>query len=440
MGIGRIARRTFLLGSAAVAGGVAVGFYTYRRPYTNPLLKTARGDEAVFNPYVKIGTDNRIVIVVPRSEMGQGVHTTLAVLVAEELNCPPDKIHVEQGPASWAYYNSAGMADGGPFAKFDTGFAAETARGLFGAMGKMLGLQMTGGSSSTTDAYVKMREAGAAARLLLLQAAAEEFGKPAQALEARDGMIVDPASGRSLPFGLLAARAAKLDPPASIELKKPEQWRWLGKPQPRVDIPAKVTGAAIFGIDVDLPGMLHATVRMNPNLGGAIRSHDASEALKMPGVLKVIEIGNGVAIIADNTWRAFKAAEAVKIDWAPANYPQSTEAIFSVIEKRAGFGEGFAFRNDGDVAEMFKVARPEDVIEAEYRAPFLAHACMEPMNATAQWKDGRLDIWVPTQAPTLVQTIAAREFGIGSQDANVHVTFLGGGFGRRLETDYALYA
>src|SRR5579883_1750434 len=180
MGIGRIARRTFLLGSAAVAGGVAVGFYTYRRPYTNPLLKTARGDEAVFNPYVKIGTDNRIVIVVPRSEMGQGVHTTLAVLVAEELNCPPDKIHVEQGPASWAYYNSAGMADGGPFAKFDTGFAAETPRGLFGAMGKMLGLQMTGGSSSTTDAYVKMREAGAAARLLLLQAAAEEFGKPAQ--------------------------------------------------------------------------------------------------------------------------------------------------------------------------------------------------------------------------------------------------------------------
>jgi isoquinoline 1-oxidoreductase beta subunit len=440
MGVGTIARRTFLIGSAAVAGGLAVGYYVYRRPYGNPLNKTARGDEAVFNPYVKIGTDNRITIIVPRSEMGQGVRTTLAALVAEELDVLLEGIVVEHGPASWAYYNRGGLEDGGPFAKFDTSFVADAAREMFGATGKMLGLQMTGGSSSTTDGFQKMREAGAAARVLLLQAASEVFGKPAQALEMKDGMIVDSSAGKSVPYGAVAARAAQLEPPAKVELKKPSAWRYLGKPQERVDIPDKVTGKARFGIDVDLPEMLHATVRMNPNLGGPMKSFDPTEALKMTGVVKVIEIGNGIAVIADNTWRAFQAANAVKIEWAAGNHPQTTEGLFAAIGKRAGYGEGFGFRKDGDVAEILKVARPEDVIEAEYRAPFLAHACMEPMNSTAQWKDGKLDIWTPTQVPTLVQTIASREFGIASEDANVHVTLLGGGFGRRLETDYALYA
>jgi isoquinoline 1-oxidoreductase subunit beta len=440
MGVGTIARRTFLIGSAAVAGGLAVGYYVYRRPYGNPLNKTARGDEAVFNPYVKIGTDNRITIIVPRSEMGQGVRTTLAALVAEELDVPLEGVVVEHGPASWAYYNRGGLEDGGPFAKFDTSFVADAAREMFGATGKMLGLQMTGGSSSTTDGFQKMREAGAAARVLLLQAASEVFGKPAQALETKDGMIVDSSAGKSVPYGAVAARAAQLEPPAKVELKKPSAWRYLGKPQERIDIPDKVTGKAQFGIDVDLPEMLHATVRMNPNLGGAMKSFDPTEALKMTGVVKVIEIGNGIAVIADNTWRAFQAANAVKIEWAAGNHPQTTEGLFAAIGKRAGYGEGFGFRKDGDVAEILKVARPEDVIEAEYRAPFLAHACMEPMNSTAQWKDGKLDIWTPTQVPTLAQTIASREFGIASEDANVHVTLLGGGFGRRLETDYALYA
>jgi len=436
---GTIARRTFLIGSAAIAGGLAVGYYFYRRPYENPLVREARADEAVFNPYVKIGTDNRIVIIVPRAEMGQGVQTTLAALVAEELDVPLSDVQVEHGPASWAYYNRAALADGGPFAKFDTGFLAESGRELFGATGKMLGLQMTGGSSSTVDAFAKMREAGAMARALLLEAAPEMLGHPVEALKTGDGSVTAP-DGKSLPYGALAAKAAQLTPPASIRLKTPGEWRYLGKPQDRVDVPAKVTGKAQFGIDADLPGMVYATVRMNPHLGGAMKSFDASGALKMRGVETVAAIGNGIVVIADNTWRAFKAAGAVKIEWEAADYPKSTEEMFAAIEKRAGYGEGFAFRNGGDVAELFKAARPEDVIEAEYRAPFLAHACMEPMNATARWKDGRLDIWAPTQVPTPVQTIGAREFGIRSRDVNVHVTYLGGGFGRRLETDYALYA
>jgi isoquinoline 1-oxidoreductase beta subunit len=439
MGAGTIARRTFLIGSAAVAGGLAVGYYSYRQPYANPLKRSARGDEAVFNPYVKIGTDSRIVIIVPRAEMGQGVRTTLAALVAEELDVALQDIHVEHGPASWAYYNRGGLEDGGPFAKFDTGLIAGVARGVMGAAGKMLGLQMTGGSSSVTDAFTKMREAGAMARALLLRAAAEMSGEPLESLKTKDGTIIS-AGGKSIPYGAVAARAAQLSLPGAIELKRPAEWRHLGKPQARTDVPDKVTGKAVFGIDVNPPGLLYATVRMNPHLGGGMKSFDAAEALKMPGVETVAAIGNGVVVIANNTWRAFQAASAVKIEWAPAAYPESTEALFAAIGKRAGYGEGFAFRNDGDVAELFKAARPEDIVEAEYRAPFLAHACMEPMNATAQWKDGRADIWAPTQVPTLLQTIAARELGIRSEDANVHVTYLGGGFGRRLETDYALYA
>jgi isoquinoline 1-oxidoreductase beta subunit len=434
-----IARRAFLIGSAAVAGGLAVGYYSFRKPYDNPLLKDARSGETVFNPYVKIGADNKITILVPRAEMGQGVRTTLAALVAEELNVALSDVAIEHGPASWAYYNSAGLEDGGPFAKFDTGFAAGAARGLFAATGKMLGLQMTGGSSSTTDAFTKMREAGATARVLLIQAAADLLGKPVSALQAKDGQIGD-GSGRSLTYGEVAAKAAQLNPPASVELKKRSEWRLLGKPQERTDIPAKVTGKTQFGIDVDLPGMVFATVRMNPNLGGGMKSFDASEAKKMRGVETVASIGNGIVVIADNTWRAFQAANAVKIEWDGADYPKSSPEIFAAIAKSAGYGEGFAFRSDGDVKELFGAARSEDMIEAEYRAPFLAHACMEPMNATAQWKGGQFDIWVPTQVPTLVQTIAAREFGIHSKDARVHVTFLGGGFGRRLEIDYALYA
>jgi len=440
MGVGTIARRTLLIGAAATAGGLGIGYYYYRRPYKNPLDKTPHEREAIFNPYLKIGFDNSITIIVPRAEMGQGVQTTLAALVAEELDVGLDAISVEHGPASWAYYNRAGLADGGPFAKFDESFVAEAARGAFGATGKMLGLQMTGGSSSTVDAFGKMREAGAMARTLLLQAAAEMFWTAPESLITKDRTVVVRETGKSATYGALAAKAAMLTPPKTVELKKPADWKYLGKPQPRLDVTDKSTGKARYGIDVDLPDMLHATVRMNPHLGGVLKSFDASKAQKMPGIVKIVEIGNGVAIIADNTWRAFQAADAITFDWGAADYPASTAEMFAKIEQRAAYGEGFGFRNNGDVEEVFKAARPEDVIEAEYKAPFLAHGCMEPMNSTARWKDGVLDIWTPTQVPTLVQMAAAREFGIAGDAANVHVTYLGGGFGRRLEVDYAIYA
>jgi isoquinoline 1-oxidoreductase beta subunit len=440
MGVAKIARRTFLVGAAAMAGGLAVGYYYYQRPYPNPLLKNPGKDEAVFNPFVKIAPDNKITVIVPRAEMGQGVSTTLAALVAEELEVGLSQITVQHGPASPAYFNKAVLEDAGPFPVFDQSAIAESFRGFGAVAGKLLGIQITGGSTSTKDAFEPMREAGAVTRHLLVKAAAEKWGKAPESLQIGDAAVIDPATGQKLTYGELAPAAAKLTVPDDIKTKPEEEWRLLGKRQSRVDVYAKSTGQGVFGIDVRLPDMLYATVRMNPKLGGGMKSFDASTAEKMPGVLKVVDIGGGIAVIANNTWRAFQAAEAVKVDWGPAPYPATTDGMFAEIGKRANYGEGFAFRNGGDVEEAFDGAPATDVIEAEYKAPFLAHACMEPMNATAQWRDGRLEIWSPTQVPGLVQIVAAREFDIAAEDVIVNVTTLGGGFGRRLEVDYDLYA
>jgi isoquinoline 1-oxidoreductase beta subunit len=438
--VATIARRTFLIGTAAIAGGLAVGYYYYRRPYPNPLRATSRPGDAIFNPYVKVTSDGTITVIVPRAEMGQGVTTTLAAFVAEEMDVELTGISVEHGPASAAYYNEAMLKEGGPFASFDRGVMAEAGREAFGVVAKFLGLQGTGGSSSTIDAFVKMRQAGAAARHMLVEAAAREWNLPAERLETQRGLVVDPASGRTLSYGTLARKAAEIAAPSSVALKPASQWRLLGKPQRRLDVPAKSTGAAEFGIDVDLPDMLYASVRMNPRLGGSMISFDASQALKMPGIIAAVDLGGGVGVLANNTWRAMRAAEAVTIDWGPAPYPANTDAIFAVIAKAANGSDGFTLRNDGDAATAVAQAAPADRIEAEYRAPFLAHACMEPMNATAQWKNGELNVWAGTQGPTTVQLVAAREFNIKAEKVRVHTKFLGGGFGRRFEIDFCLYA
>lgn len=438
--LGKIARRSFLIGTAAVAGGFAVGYYFYRRPYDNPLLDNAEAGETVFNPYVKIAETGVITVIVPRAEMGQGVRTTLAAMVAEELDVGLDAIRVEHGPASYAYFNATILADGAPFASFNDGLLAEAARGAAKVAGKFLGIQGTGGSSSVKDAFDPMRRAGATARALLLAAAAERLGTPVDRLTARDGEVLHAESGRTLSYGALAARAAQLPPPGDVVLKSPAEWRLLGKPQPRIDARDKAMGKAVFGIDVRLPDMLYATVRMNPQIGGGMASFDAAEAAKVPGFIKAADIGGGVVVIATGTWAAFKAAEAVKISWTAPEKPASTESLFAAIESQARIGNGFAFRDDGDAERAFADAPRDEILEAEYRAPFLAHACLEPMNATAQWKDGKLRVWAPTQVPTLVQMIGAREYGVDAEAVEVNVAYLGGGFGRRLEVDYALYA
>ncbi|MCO6180388.1 molybdopterin cofactor-binding domain-containing protein [Ciceribacter sp. RN22] len=442
--IGKITRRTLLVGAAAVAGGVAFGYYQYRKPYPNPLRDGLEKGEVAFNPYVKIGTDNRISIIAPRAEMGQGVYTTLAALVAEELDVTLEQVAIEHGPVSPAYFNEAAFRDGAPFPQFDDGFLAESLRDVMGVVAKFAGLQFTGASTSMADGFEKMRLAGATAREMLKTAAAAKLGVPRDSLTTAEGFVSDPKSGKRVAYGALAVDAAKLDPPSEVTFRDRSQWKILGKPQPRQDMVRKVTGAPIFGIDLSLPGMLYGTVRMNPKPGGRLKRFDAKAAMAMPGVQKIIEIdspyGHGIGVIADNTWRAFKAAEAVEIEWASGPGPESSADVDTALEAALNGTGSFSLRTIGDPDVVFADAPRERVLEAAYKVPFLSHVAMEPMNATAYIRDGLVDIWAPNQSPSLVKITASRVTGASEDRIAVHTTFLGGGFGRRIEPDFSDYA
>jgi isoquinoline 1-oxidoreductase subunit beta len=437
-----IARRTLLTGVVVLAGGFAVGYYYYNKEVPNPLLADRKDGEGVFNPFVKIDASGKITVIAPRAEMGQGVSTTLAAFVAEELDVPLSMITVEHGPPSAAYGNFAAMKEGAPYPDFNTSMGANAFRSFGNIAAKMLSIQITGGSSSTYDLNERMRHAGALAREMLKAAAAQKLGVATSTLTTADGKVTDPASGKSLSYGELAEAAAKVEPPKDVELRDPKDWKILGKLQQRVDMLAKVTGAPIFGIDTVQPDMLFATVRINPKLFAPMTSFDASAAKTVKGVVEVVEIktlsGHGFAVIATNTWAAFKGADAVKVVWGNAVYPKTSEEISKLLADNAKSGEGFTLRDEGDV--VAGLAREGTLVEAEYSVPYLAHACMEPMNATAQFKDGQLDIWSPNQAPGIIRYICASEAGVESDKVRVHTTSLGGGFGRRGEIDFSVYA
>lgn len=431
--IGTIARRTFLIGSAAVAGGVAFGTWRYLTPYPNP-MKEAAPEQAVLTPYVVIDGDG-ISIVTPRAEMGQGIQSTLAALVAEEMDLPWDQVKVIHGPPSKAYYNGAMFEDGVPFAPTDQSFVAQTVRHAMQIPAKFLAVQLTGGSSSIPDGYEKMRAAGAVARAALVQVAAKRLGLPADQLMTEGGAVVAP-DGTRLSYLSLAEDAASADLPETPPLKARSDWQLLGKSLPRVDMVSKSTGTALYAGDIRLPGMLFATVKMNPALGAAMNGFDASEAESMPGVVKIIPLEGGVAVVAKTTWHAIQAAEAIRFDWAPAPYPATS------AEMRAQIAGSFTDdrldatpRADGDVT-----GASGEVFEAEYHVPHLAHATMEPMQAAAVLKDGKLTLWVGTQAPGLAQSFAAKAAGVDVEAVDVITTVMGGGFGRRAEVDASVYA
>lgn len=434
--LGTIARRGFLIGSAAVVGGAVFGVHTYRQPHANPLLVDLPDGASAITPYVRIDTQG-VTIITPRAEMGQGIHTTLAALVAEELDVAWDAIRVEHGAPGAAYYNRALMQEGVPFAALDHGRMAEGMRGTMGVLAKFMGIQGTGGSSSVPDAFDKMRTAGAAARFALVAAAAERLGLPASALKTDNGAVVA-ADGRRLPYTALAADAARIALPDAPPLKPREQWRYLGKAMPRVDMVGKCTGTATFGIDVQQAGMVFATVRMNPAIEAPLKRFDASAAKAMRGVLQVVELPGGVGVIADNTWRAFQAAQAVQCDWAEPVHAATTAAFMDAIV--ASFDDKHQdsrIRDNGDVTQALATGK---LLQAEYRVPFLAHATMEPMNAVAWLREGRLDIWTGTQAPTVARDQAATLAGLAPGQVFVHTQLMGGGFGRRAESDYVLQA
>jgi isoquinoline 1-oxidoreductase beta subunit len=434
--VGTIARRTFLVGSAAVAGGVAFGIYAYKRTPTNPLLKDLGDGQAALTPYVRVDQSG-VMIITPRADVGQGAYSVQAALVAEELDLAWEDIKVDPGPPSATYYNGKVLAEGLPFASTDNGFLARGARIAADVAAKFLAVQVTGGSSTVADAYEKMRIAGAVAREVLLLAAATQTGVAKADLRTWNGAVVTP-DGRSFSYASLAPAAAKIDLPSTVALKPETEWRYLGKTMPRIDMVAKCTGTATFGIDLRMPGMVYATVRTNPRLGGGMKDYDASAAVTAKGVLKIVPITGGVGVIADNTWRAFRAANLIKFDWGPAPYPPTTAAMFETVA--ASFTPGrqdSRLKNEGDVDTALAGT---NVVEAEYQVPYLAHAPLEPMNVVVWLKDGQLDIWTGTQIPLFLITAAASMTGVRAENIHLHVQMCGGSFGRRLEDDYVRQA
>ncbi|CAN7581459.1 molybdopterin-dependent oxidoreductase [Acidovorax sp. LjRoot38] len=437
--LARIARRTFLVGAGTLAAGLAVGTYIYQRDPSNPLSKDLPNGAHTLNPYVRIDA-NGITLITPRADLGQGAYSVQAALIAEELDVAWGQFQVEPGPPSAAYYNGTVMAEAFPIAATADTFMARTGRGAAGVMGKMLGMQITGGSSTVPDAFDRLRVAGAVARQMLLAAAAHQTGVPVSRLRTEGGQVLLP-DGKRLPYTALAAAAGMLTPPSDVALKSASEWKLLGKPMQRLDIVAKSTGTATYGIDLRLSGMVYATVRTNPRLGGGIKGVDGKKAAAARGVLKVVPISGGVGVIADNTWRAFQAAHMLEIEWGAAPYPPTTEAMFA--QAAASFTDerrNSRQKDEGDVEAALKAADPAQVLQAEYRVPYLAHAPLEPMNAVVQLKDGRLDIWTGTQIPRFVVTGAAAVSGVAEDNIHVHVQVMGGSFGRRLEDDYVRQA
>ncbi|MEY8097677.1 molybdopterin cofactor-binding domain-containing protein [Falsihalocynthiibacter sp. S25ZX9] len=433
---GKIARRTFLIGSAAIVGGVAFGFYQYKKPITNPLLDGLTDGEAALTPYVRIDADG-VTIITPRTDMGQGAYSIQAAMVAEELDIAWQDIKVDPGMPSPAYFNGAVLGEGMPFPATDDGFVATNARAFGHVLGKLLGVQITGGSSTVPDGYEKLRIAGAVARETLKAAAAAQTGQSVASMNTENGAVIL-ADGTRISYVDLAAEAANVTLVQEITLRPDTEWKYLGKDMQRIDIVAKSTGTLPYGIDMEMDGMVYATVRTNPRLGGAVLGYDDSEAKAARGVLKVVPITGGAGVIADNTWRAFAAADMISFDWGPAPYPAEQDALWEAVG--ASFTKEYQdsqFKDEGDVeADLAK----GDVLEATYRIPYLAHAPLEPMNATVLLKDGRLDVWTGTQAPTFALAKIAKTFGIEAENIFLHALSVGGSFGRRLEDDFIVQA
>ncbi|WP_417517440.1 molybdopterin cofactor-binding domain-containing protein [Minwuia sp.] len=434
-------RRNFLIGGAVVAtGALVVGwrFLTPGDPASPQALLKPSDDERALNAWVKIATDGTVTIAVPRSEMGQGVHTALPMILAEELDADWSKVRIIDAGVDPVYVNDVMMPEGFPFGPHDESFLARQARATGRYLSELIGVQATGGSTSVRAAWGPMREAGAAAKAMLLAAAAEKFGVSEGELVTEDGIVRHPASDRTVSYGELAARAATKSPPDTLPLKQPSDFRIIGTPRARLDIPAKVDGTAIFGADVRLPDMLYATVRHAPVVGATVRQFDPAEVARMPGVKKVVAVPGGVAVVADSYWRAKQAIDAMTIDWDMTEAAQVSDADIFAGFQEALAEDGFAYQDDGDAVEALNGA--SKVIEATYRAPFLAHATMEPMNATAHLEGDRLTVWAPTQAPSVMRWIAAGEADLSEGDVTINVTYLGGGFGRRGEPDFVRQA
>lgn len=400
-----ITRRQFVCAAASL-GGLALSLELPAQPPRG----FAHRELAPRNPsaFLQIGEDDSITIITPAVEMGQGGHTSLPMMIMEELDGSWDRIKVADAPAAAIYDNP------------------------------MFGMQATVGSFSVRGWYTELRRIGAAARIMLVQAAARRWNVPADQLTVASSEIVHERSGRKCSFGSVAKLAARLPVPQDPPLKSLQQYRVIGQSPPRVDIPDKVDGSARYGIDVAFPDMLYAAVKTCPTLGGKLRSLDDSACQSMPGYHSTVRLDDGVVVLARSYWQARKALERVVVDYDPGHLAGlDSQKVSEALH--AGFAEpGAVARNDGDVERALAGAAKR--LEAVYQVPYLAHACMEPMNATARVTDEGCEVWCGTQNPQAAQRAAAQVLGISPSRVKIHVQYLGGGFGRRGEADFVTQA
>jgi isoquinoline 1-oxidoreductase beta subunit len=401
-------RRTFLKTTAVAGGGLMIGGYLPTALGRNAGTLEAAGS---FEPniWLKVNSDDTVRIMLTQLEMGQGVMTSMPMLVAEELDMDWAKIKTEWTPADARYGNPN-----------------------FG------GQQLTAGSNSVRGMWKILRSAGAAARAMLVTAAGQTWNVPENSLTTEKGEVVHKASGRRIKYGALVDKAAALPVPKEVTLKEPKNFTLMGKSVPRLDIPEKVNGSAVFGMDVKLPGLLTARVVRCPVFGGKVASFNADKAKAVPGVKHVVQISSGVAVVADNYWTANKGAQALEIVWNEGKLATLNSA--DIMKQYADLAKqaGKVARNQGN-ADAALASSPKK-FERVFEAPFLAHATMEPMNCTADVKANSCDVYVPTQGQTASHNAAIAASGLTADKVKIHTTYLGGGFGRRGEADFVTEA
>lgn len=395
------ARRGFLKSTSALSGALVIGFQL-------PSAGAKAADApAVSNAWVKVDAKGGVTLICHRSEMGQGVYTSMPMLVAEELGVPLSSVKIEMAPSAPVYINA------------------------------MLGGQITGGSTSVRDAWTKLREAGASARTVLVAAAAETWKVPAGECTAANGMVTH-KSGKKLAYGALVGKASGMKMPEKVTLKDPKDWTIIGKNKARLDTPAKVAGKAQYGIDVKKPGMLIASLAQAPVIGGKVVKVNDAKAKAVKGVVSVVQIGDGVAVLAKDFYTAKKGRDALDIEWD--NGPTANLDMLEIESqlRTASVNPGAVMRKDGTgIADMDKAAKK---VEAEYELPFLAHATLEPVNCTAEIINGECHITGPIQFQQGAQYGVAAAISMPPEKVFIHTTFLGGGYGRKLELDFQIQA
>jgi CO/xanthine dehydrogenase Mo-binding subunit len=393
--------------SAAVGGGLLLGFDLRARALISD--ESSTGVPFAPNAFVRIGTDSAVTVILPQAEMGQGVYTALPMLVAEELEVGLDQVKVEHAPGNDRMYANP-----------------------------LLGFQVTGGSSSVRAFYEPLRQAGATARTMLVAAAAQSWSVDPDSCRAEKGAVIHPETGRRLAYGDVAERAAKLPVPDKVVLKGPKDFKLIGTSAKRLDSPAKVNGAALYGIDVRLPGMKIATVAASPVVGGKVAGLDESKALAIKGVHQVVRLDDVVAVVADNMWAAKQGLAALALRWDDGpNAKVSTADVVKGLEA-ASQKPGVVARKEGDA--LSAIGPAARTIEAVYQSPFLAHAAMEPLSCTVHVRKDGCEVWVGSQVQGRARATAAEVTGLPLEKVVVHNYLLGGGFGRRLEHDYVTQA